>query len=203
MSIILPNILDFQGASPNEGKDFPFICSDPIRTNNLKIPDKNSWQHQLKKLKQIELEFRQNQIINDVDSRINKFDNDLNELKQIRLKTETDIKFLEIRLVSLNQELCIVKDFERIENHLIDQVEDGERQYSEVMTTIEELNQEIVSHSKKIKNNNELIVNINQQFSGSVANNKYTKFLSKVFKKKQPKEKKEGDDEEDQGKYFL
>lgn len=152
-------------------------------------------------LKQIELEFRQNQIIKAVDARINKFDADLNELKQIRLKTETDVKFLEIRLVSLNQELCIVKDFERIENHLIDQVENGERQYAETVQTMDALHQEIIAHNRKIRNNNELMLNIQQQFSGSVANNKYTKFLSKVFKKKQPKEKKEGDDadEEDEG----
>lgn len=149
------------------------------------------------KLKQIELEFRQNQIIKDVDSRIDKFDAELNELKQTRLKTETDVKFLEIRLISLNQELCIVKDFERIENHLIDQVENGERQYAEVVKSMEDLNQEIIAHNRKIKNNSELMGQLNQQFSGSVANNKYTKFLSKVFKKKQPKEKKEGDDEEE------
>lgn len=152
------------------------------------------------KVKQIELEFRQNQIIKDVDSRIDKFDAELNELKQTRLKNEADIKFLEIRLVSLNQELCIVKDFERIENHLIDQVENGERQYADIVKTMDDLNQEIIAHNRKIKNNNELMGTISQQFSGSVANNKYTKFLSKVFKKKQPKEKKEGDDdEEDEG----
>lgn len=151
------------------------------------------------KLKQIELEFRQNQIIEDVDFRINQFDQDLNELKQTRLKTETDVKFLEIRLVSLNQELCIVKDFERIENHLIDQVENGECQYAEIIKTMEESNQEIVAHNRKIKNNNELMASINQQFTGSISNNKYTKFLTKVFKKKKPKEKKDGDDEEDEG----
>lgn len=163
------------------------------------LTDKSSWDQQLTKLRQIELEFRQNQIIDDVDRRINKFDENLNELKQIRLKTETAVKFLEIRLVSLNQELCIVKDFERIENHLIDQVENGEREYAMIIKTMDDLNQEIVAHNRKIKNNNEQMVNINQQFSGSVANNKYTKFLSKVYKKKQPKEKKEGDDEEDEG----
>lgn len=154
-------------------------------------------------MKQIELEFRQNQIIKDVDTRIEKFDADLNALKQTRLKTETDLKFLEIRLVCLNQELCVVKDFERIENHLIDQVENGERQYAEIVKTMDDLNQEIIGHNRKIKNNNELMANINQQFSGSVANNKYTKFLSKIYKKKQPKEKKDTDDEEDEGLAFF
>lgn len=145
--------------------------------------------------------FRQNQIIEDIDARINKFDEELNELKRTRLQTETDIKYLEIHLVSLNQELCIVKDFERIENRLIDQLENGEREYSDIVNAMDNFNQEIVAHNKKIKNNNELMMNITQQFTGSVANNKYTKFLSKVFKKKQPVEKKEGDDEEDEGKH--
>lgn len=150
-------------------------------------------------MKQIELEFRQNQIIDGIDARINKFDEDLNELKRTRLQTETEMKYLEVRLVSLNQELCIVKDFERIENHLIDQVENGESEYAEIVKTMGVLNQEIIAHTKKIKSNNELMVNITQQFTGSVANNKFTKFLSKVFKKKQPVEKKGGDDEEDEG----
>lgn len=157
------------------------------------------------KLKQIEFEFRQNQIIKDVDAQIDKFDADLNELKQTRLKAEIDVKFLEIRLVSLNQELCIVKDFERIENHLIDQVENGEREYAGTVKAMEDLNQEIVAHNRKIKTNLELVANIWQQFSGSVANNKYTKFLSKVFKRKPPKEKRDGDDDEDEGfcHYFV
>lgn len=148
-------------------------------------------------LKQIELEFIQNQTIKEIDNRISKFDDELSELKRMRLKIETDIKYLEVHLINLNQELCIVKDFERIENLLIDKVEDGERQYKETLNAIEGLNEEIVAHNKKIKNNNELMANITQQFNGNVANNKFTKFLSKVFRKKQPVEKKAGDDEEE------
>ncbi|XP_037036270.1 cilia- and flagella-associated protein 44 isoform X2 [Bradysia coprophila] len=177
-SVILSRVLDFQEISSNE--------------------EKSSWERELTQLKQIELEFRQNQIIKDVDSRIDQFDADLNELKQTRLQTETDLKLLEIRLISLNQELCIVKDFERIENHLIDQVETGEREYANVVQTMDDLNQEIVAHNRKIRTNIELMASISQQFSGSVANNKYTKFLSKVFKRKPPKERKNGDDEEDE-----
>lgn len=124
-SIILSSVLDFQEASLNKGNKSGRVFYTNSTTTSLIFyidSEKSSWELELTKLKQIELEFRQNQIIKDVDSRIDKFDADLIGLKQTRLKTETDLKFLEIRLVSLNQELCIVKDFERIENQLIDQV---------------------------------------------------------------------------------
>lgn len=79
------------------------------------------------------------------------------------------------------------------------QVENGEREYANIVETMDNLNQEIVAHNRKIKTNSELMASISQQFSGSVANNKYTKFLSKVFKKKPPKEKRNEEDEEDEG----
>lgn len=94
--------------------------------------------------------FEQDTIIDEIDKRISAFDEHLLELKNRRLETALDVYFMELYYFTVYQELMILKNFEKSQKLLIQDIDDGRGERSrieaEIMSeksTLHESNQQI------------------------------------------------------------
>ena len=128
--------------------------------------------------------FEQQQIIADINERSEQFDSEIDEIEDTRLYTDIKAKYLELHLLTLYQELWILKDFKRIEDTL-------EENMTEDITAKNELKLELIlkrdaieQHKRNIENYNEQIKLNLIQFQTDCMNNKFGDFFRKIFKKK-------------------
>lgn len=69
--------------------------------------------------------FEQDTIIDEIDKRISAFDAHLMELKNRRLETALDVYFMELYYFTVYQELIVLKNFEKSQKLLMQDIDDG------------------------------------------------------------------------------
>lgn len=144
----------------------------------------STWQKELAFSKGLSTLAAQDSIVRDVEIRITEFDNKLEKLSEKRLQIEMDTKFLDLFLVTLNQELYILRDFERLEDDLVQHVEASVQKRNDKQGNIIRVKNSMEEHRKAIEKMIEQEKAIQNQFMSSIKNNKFADFLRRIFKKK-------------------
>jgi len=126
----------------------------------------------------------QNQIIYDINKSVAKFDKKLISLKEERFHVDYNTLFLEIYLLTLNQELWILRDFEKLENILVERVDVKLIERNEIQSDIITKKNNIETHRKNIEKMDEQEKVIHQQFLATCMDNKFSDFFRRIFKKK-------------------
>lgn len=172
---------------------------DPLTLTSC---EKDLIQHRL----QFQL-YEQDRIIHQIEQRVKAFDCKLQDLYEERLQVDADAKFLEQYLLTLNQELWVLKDFEQLEEKLVDQMEQLIFEQNRIhMQLIKEKN-DIDTYKMNIVEIEEQQNDVEARFLEKCRGNVYWKYFRKIFYKKYraPRIPKERDFDEDAeyGKIFV
>lgn len=133
----------------------------------------------------------------DVDEEIRLFDLSLEKLQSERINIKMNAEFLSSYLITLNQELYILRDSEEIETQLLMNAKHAMSTRNELQLVINATNRQLEDLRKNIEKLNDQIVALQQNFLITVKGHKFYDFLRRIFKKKwRPPKRVHGDDEE-------
>lgn len=119
-----------------------------------------------------------------MDSEIDNFDKHIDELVtesyQVKLKTN----IIDVHILTLNQELSILKDFEAVEEELQQKVNSILLELIDIENTITKQEHLINDHKRMIEQLQEKEKELNEHFMSVVQNNKFYDFLRRIFRKR-------------------
>lgn len=143
-----------------------------------------SWEKELCQIRLAEKLFEQKNIILDIDERISIFDANVETLRESRLDIEVRAKLLDTFLLTLNQELWVLKDFKSLEDRLVDRVNVQITARNDITADLSTQRAQIEHHLRNIESLQQQEIFIAQQFNVTCMGNKFSDFLRKIYKKK-------------------
>lgn len=66
--------------------------------------------------------YEQDQIVNEMEMKIEAFDREVEDLSHLKLRVNVEVKFLELHLLTLQQELTVLKDFEDVDEEVSNKI---------------------------------------------------------------------------------
>lgn len=143
-----------------------------------------SWEKELCQIRLAEKLFEQKNIILDIDERIRIFDENMQALRESRLEIEVRAKLLDTFLLTLNQELWVLKDFKSLEDQLVDRLNVQISARNDINADLSTQQAQIEHHKRNIESLQQKEIFIAQQFNMTCMGNKFSDFLRKIYKKK-------------------
>lgn len=139
----------------------------------------------------------QSYILSIVDDEINSFDQKLKDLYVKRFYTKLESEFLSAFMISLNQELYILRDSEEIESQLQRNAKYAMGVRNELQVVINATIRQLDDLKKNIDKINEQIAALQVFYANTIKGHKFFDFLRRIFKKKYRAPKvQHGEDEE-------
>lgn len=142
------------------------------------------WSMEINQIRHIERLFQQQKIFQDIHERIDAFNGEIFELKNTTLTTEFECKYMDLYMLTLNQELWIIKDFEHLEEKLIEKIDKFVGEKNVVQTKLMETKSKIDSLRNDIDRCNEQEKAITLQFMSSCKGTKFFAYLKRIYQKK-------------------
>lgn len=166
---------------------------------NSKEPP-TEWELEMRNARMKRKLFEQDRIILKINERISEFDKQVEQLSQDRFQVELDAKFLDLYILTLNQELFVLKDFEQLESKMEKSVEDTMMTKSSMFNRIVNKKKQIEDIKRNVDKLKEDELDLAQKFATKCADNKFSDFFRKIFKKKfkPPKPPRENGDSEEE-----
>ncbi|CAD7000651.1 unnamed protein product [Ceratitis capitata] len=144
----------------------------------------------------IDLIDEQNGLVLKVKNRVKDFDRDLEEMIAIRCKAMYEAEYMHCFMITLNQELNILRDSEEIENQLLFNADEAMKTRNEMQAVINTKNRQIEDYKKNVDKLNEQILSVQQKFMSTCKGHKFFDFLRRIFKKRwRPPKPPKADDE--------
>lgn len=183
------NLIDLQRSvlqpTPAVQSKVKYKISNQINPALLKLleePDVPSeWENELTNLRTRRRTFEQKKIIDKINARIVAFDEEIAQLSEERYEVEVRAKFKEIFLLTLNQELMILKDFEPFEDVMMDDVERKGTEVKQLSFRLSNINTEIDIQKRLIEEMQDSVRKIELKFKAACGDNKFTLFLRRIF----------------------
>ncbi|KAH8293138.1 hypothetical protein KR044_006149, partial [Drosophila immigrans] len=136
-------------------------------------------------------------IIAQVEEQVRLFDLQMEKLDVARFHTKLNSEFLTAFMISLNQELYILRDSEEIESQLLQNAKHAMGTRNELQVIINATNRQLDELRKIIDKINEQILGLQVIFMSAIKGHKFYDFLRRIFKKKwRPPKRVHGDDDE-------
>ncbi|XP_034669320.1 cilia- and flagella-associated protein 44 [Drosophila subobscura] len=143
-----------------------------------------------------ELLFEQAAIRAEIQEEVRLFDKELEKLHVKRFHVKMEAEFMASFLISLNQELYILRDSEEIENQLLQNAKLAMNTRNELQLVINATNRQLDELRKNIDKLTEQISALRLTFLSTAKGHKFFDFLRRIFKKKwRPPKRIRGDDE--------
>ncbi|KAI4887997.1 hypothetical protein NFI96_034666, partial [Prochilodus magdalenae] len=172
---------------------------DPITEEELTRSPMNT--HAQEQLTDLELEMKeveemrnlymQNTLIKQMEEAVWRFDAELRLLRDEKLRLDVQMKLADLRHVTLFQELLLLKEFEKRENTLQEKLSTRVQEERELRVKLEECKQQLELKRRDIVKLQEREKALTATFYASLGeNNKFSDFLTRVFKKKIKRVKK-------------
>ncbi|XP_039950900.1 cilia- and flagella-associated protein 44 isoform X1 [Bactrocera tryoni] len=144
----------------------------------------------------IDLRDEQSGLVLKVKNRVKDFDKDLLEMIALRCKALYEAEFMHCYMITLNQELNILRDSEEIENQLLFNADEAMKTRNEMQAVINSKNRQIEDFKKIADKLNEQILSVQQKFMSTCKGHKFFDFLRRIFKKRwRPPKPPKADDE--------
>lgn len=115
---------------------------------------------------------------------IETFDKELVMLFQEQIQVLTDANAMDLQLLTVHQELNILKDFEMVEEQLQEKVHARMEDLLDMQDILRELNKRVDGHKREIDQLQETEKEIQREFFSAVTDNKFYDFLRRIFRKK-------------------
>ncbi|XP_056415931.1 cilia- and flagella-associated protein 44 isoform X2 [Hyla sarda] len=146
--------------------------------------------------------YMQENIIKQMNQLAIDFDAELRIVRHKKLQLDVQMKMADLRHVTLFEELLLLKEFEKREDILQEKVGDRIAELDEINRKSEDFMQQLETKRKEVLNLQEKEKALHATFNTSLGEgNKFTTFLTRVFKKKIKRAKKKevvGDEEEEE-----
>ncbi|GAB0093262.1 uncharacterized protein DMENIID0001_083410 [Sergentomyia squamirostris] len=143
-----------------------------------------SFEAELQKARMSKKLFEQEQLTEEISERIKDFDDHLIQLDHERLSVELDVKFLEIHLLTLNEELEILRDFQDKEMSLTEQVDAEMLENSQLLGTIMSHETKLEALKKNLHRLKEEEKIFHVKFQESCSESRFFKILKGIFEGK-------------------
>lgn len=144
----------------------------------------STWEFEQRQLRFLLNIFKQEHIVVNLNKLIDEFNQDLQNLKENRLETDVNQTFFEIYLLTLCQELWILKDFEKVIEIKYDTLMEQLMQRNEFENKTKDCQSQIEESRHHIDSLVEDEKIIQQNFLHHCSNNKFSNFFRRIFKKK-------------------
>lgn len=155
-----------------------------------------NWEEELLNLRTHHRLFEQKIVFDKINARIDAFDKEISEISKERYEVEVKAKFKEIFLLTLNQELSILKDFEKNEDVLVEEVERKAMEKKQLSFRISNINSEMEMRKRAIEELRDLCRKIEQKFKLACMDvGKFAPFLRKIFHRDATQEDSDTNDE--------
>ncbi|XP_052805423.1 cilia- and flagella-associated protein 44-like isoform X2 [Mya arenaria] len=156
---------------------------------------------QLREAEVVRLSYEQDRLLNRIHEITQNFDAELRLLRHDKFRLDIVMKNADLRQVTLFEELVLLKEYEKREDVLADKVTGKQQEKLDMQAKIVDVTGKLEGKKKEIERLQEKEKALLLQFQGSLGeNNKFTDYLTKVFKKKIKRSKKkttEGDDDDE------
>ena len=164
-------------ATAEDGDELPRVIQRLLRS----IETGNVWQQELRDIKVKEWKVKQAEILKEIDLRILAYDNEMARLKKSRLEVELKAKFLECHFLTLYQELWILRDFQTVEERILQRIAVEQSQKNDV--SLEVLSQKACAEAMKgeMKRLKEEIGSIDRRFGADCANTSFAETLKGIY----------------------
>lgn len=142
------------------------------------------WEEEMRDRRRTHKLFEQDSILKKIRKTIENFDEKVSKLFEESIRVDVNVKFLEIYILAVNQELWILKDYEKLEDKAFDKIDQLTSQKNEVRSERHQIMNQLNTYNRnidKIKDESKSVVN---QFMTNCLNTNFTDFLKKIFKKK-------------------
>lgn len=149
------------------------------------------------------MKYEQDKILKDIDCLLRNFDAKLRTIRHEKFELDVTIKNADLRLLTLFEELQLLKEFEKQENLLADKVEMKNTEKIDMQTKISDCQTRLTKKKKDLENLSEKEKQLYATFMQSLGeNNRFADYLTKVFKKRIKRKKAkasdgDGDSDED------
>lgn len=144
-----------------------------------------------------QLIIEQSYILRTIDDQINSFDQKLKDAYVKRFHTKLESEFLSAFMISLNQELYILRDSEEIESQLQKNAKYAMGVRNELQVVINATVRQLEDLKKIIDKINEQILALQNYYASTIKGHNFYNFLRRIFKKKYRAPKTpHGEDEE-------
>ncbi|XP_075448975.1 cilia- and flagella-associated protein 44 isoform X2 [Ascaphus truei] len=157
---------------------------------------------EITKIDEINNIYMQESLIKKINELIISFDGELRILRRQKLKLDVHMKMGDLQHITLFEELLLLKNFEKLEDILQEEVGDRITEKEEMQWKSQDYLQQQETKKREITKLNEKEKALYSTFQTSLGeNNKFATFLTKVFKKKIKRTKKKevhGDKEEEE-----
>ena len=130
------------------------------------------------------MRFKQDKIIDKISVRIREFDDELFNVAQERLKIDVDAKYLEIYLMTLNQELLILKDFDKLETECEDEMNEIILERNKLQVNIGVEKGKIDVAKRNLDHMKDSQKAIHAKFKATCMKNDFSDYLKRIFRKK-------------------
>ncbi|XP_069491898.1 cilia- and flagella-associated protein 44 isoform X2 [Ambystoma mexicanum] len=159
-------------------------------------------EQEIMKVEEIRNIYHQQRIIKKINELVTTFDAELRLLRHQKMKMDLRMKMGDLRHITLFEELLFLKDFEKLEDKLQDNVNIRHAEKEDIKWKTQELQQQLDAQKLAITKLQEQEKTLLATFQTSLGeNNKFAVFLTKVFKKKikrSKKKEKQGNEDEDE-----
>ncbi|XP_072513801.1 cilia- and flagella-associated protein 44 [Salminus brasiliensis] len=144
-----------------------------------------------KQVEEIRSLYMQDTLITQMEEAVWCFDAELCLLRDEKLRLDVQMKLADLQHVTLFQELLLLKEFEKRENTLQERLNSCVQEERELRSKLEECKQQLELKRRDIAKLQESERTLTTTFLASLGeNNKFTDFLTRVFKKKIKRVKK-------------
>ena len=125
----------------------------------LNAPDRKSRQRahdtevdlELKKIRQIELEYEKDQIKTEINNAIESFDIEISELQKEKYRLESDLKQAEMKLITYCEELIILNGMEYRDKELTKSLAECRKDKGKILKDINEISKELKGKKREIE----------------------------------------------------
>ncbi|XP_012720586.2 cilia- and flagella-associated protein 44 [Fundulus heteroclitus] len=157
-------------------------------------------EEELQMEEEIRLLYEQNCLLQQMENSVCQFDAELLQLHRHKLHLDSQLKLADLRLLTLLQEMLILKQFEKREGALEEKRNGCLQEEKSITSKLEECNELLEQKRSDIAKLQEREKTVTDDFKASLGeNNPFQEFLTKVFKKKikRVKKKEEGSEGEE------
>ncbi|XP_044029955.1 cilia- and flagella-associated protein 44 [Siniperca chuatsi] len=158
-------------------------------------------EEELQTEEEIRLLYEQDSLLEQMESSVRQFDAELLLLRHQKLRLDWQLKLADLRQLTLYQELLLLKEFERREDSLQEKLNGRINEENSITCKLEECTEQLELKREDIAKLQERERALMAAFQASLGEeNKFEEFLTKVFKKKIKRVKKEqtGNEEEEE-----
>ncbi|XP_063994244.1 LOW QUALITY PROTEIN: cilia- and flagella-associated protein 44 [Diachasmimorpha longicaudata] len=142
------------------------------------------WEREMRAVRLSKKLYEQDCIIRDVQSRYEDIDRELDELESTRLQVYADSVYADLYKLTLHQELIVLRDSERTENSLREKVNEKLQEKAMAVDNLQTTMRIIDKKTRDIKTIQNTMKEQSAYFANMIQDNKYCKFLTRIFKKK-------------------